>query len=138
MSTKVAPAVLAGHPVVPDIASGGDVRNPDIARSGRDRLPDIGRPHMAKVEPQNPDATWNERIGAAIQRAVLQVFETNKAAARTLGVDDAEFGKWLGGGRRPQFDLLFAYAPLRKPLVLSLAQLAGARISTRVDFPEGQ
>ncbi len=114
MSAKVAVGAESSHPV----------------------FPDIGRPRMANADVRNPDVTWNERIGAAIQRAVLKVFETNKAAARTLGVDDAEFGKWLSGARRPQFDLLFAYPPLQKPLVLSLAKLAGARVSERVEFPE--
>lgn len=86
-------------------------------------LPDIGKARMAKADVRIPDVAWNERIGAAIQRAVAIVGWTNKEAAAKVGADDAEFGKWLSGGRRPQFDKLFALDELRWPLIQCLAQL---------------
>ena len=66
---------------------------------------------------------WHERIGQAIQRAVAIVGWSNKEAAAQVGVDDAEFGKWLSGTRRPQLDKLFAVEALRWPLIQALAGL---------------
>lgn len=84
---------------------------------------------MAKADVRKPDiernVDWNAQIGRAIQRAVLMVFESNKEAAATLKVDDAEFGKWLNGTRRPQLDRLLAHADLQEPLVMQLAKLVG-------------
>jgi hypothetical protein len=98
-------------------------------------LPDIGKARMAKVDARIPDISWNERIGAAIQRAVALVGWTNKEAAAKVGVDDAEFGKWLSGGRRPQLDRLFAVEELREPVVVALAGMIGAEIQTEIRFP---
>lgn len=97
-------------------------------------LPDIGRPRMAKADARNPDmATWNERIGQSIQRAVALVGWSNKEAAAKVGVDDAEFGKWLSGARRPQLDKLFAVEELRWPLIQALAVLdARAEVITTI------
>jgi hypothetical protein len=86
-------------------------------------LPDIGKPSMAKVNVRTPGINWNEQIGRAIQRAVAVVGWTNKEAAAKAGTDDAEFGKWLSGSRRPQFDRLFALDELRWPLIQQLARL---------------
>ena len=73
--------------------------------------------------PVLPDIAWNERIGGAIQRAVALVGWSNKEAAAKAGVDDAEFGKWLSGGRRAQMDRLLALEALRWPLIQCLAAL---------------
>lgn len=87
-------------------------------------LPDVGKPKMAKAFGRNPDiAEWGPKIGHAIQVAVLCVWDSNKLAAADLGVDDAEFGKWMSGTRRAHFDLLFAHDELRWPLIQSLAKL---------------
>lgn len=80
---------------------------------------------MLKADVRNPDIDWVSVIGQAIQRAVKDAGLSNKEAAALAGVDDAEFGKWLSGGRRPQFDRLFSVASLRQPLVIAIAQLAG-------------
>lgn len=87
-------------------------------------LPDIGRPRMAKADVRNLDidVDWLQKLGAAWQKAVKQVFETNDIAARELVVDASEFGKWMSGGRRAQLDKLLAHRPLRLPLLLALAQ----------------
>lgn len=91
--------------------------------NGHPVLPDIGRPRMAKANVNSPDIDWQEQIGRAIQRAVALVGWSNKEAAAKVGVDDAEFGKWLSGARRPQFDRLFAVEALRWPLILCLATM---------------
>ncbi len=87
-------------------------------------LPDI-RPVMAKAAVRIPDIDWMRALGAAIQRAVKVVGWSNKEAAAQARVDDAEFGKWLNGTRRPHWDRLFAVAGLRPSLVIALAELAG-------------
>lgn len=97
-------------------------------------LPDIGRPVMAKVDVRIPDKAWNQLIGLAIQRAVAFVGWTNKEAAAKVGVDDAEFGKWLSGGRRPQFDKLFAVDELREPVCAFLSEIAGAVVKLQIAF----
>lgn len=86
-------------------------------------LPDIGKKRMANAGVRTPDIAWNERIGGAIQRAVALVGWSNKEAAAKVAVDDAEFGKWLSGTRRPQMDKLFAVDELRWPLIQCLAAL---------------
>lgn len=90
---------------------------------GHPVLPDIGRPRMANASVRTPDIAWNELIGGAIQRAVALVGWSNKEAAARVGVDDAEFGKWLSGARRPQMDRLMAVEELRWPLMQCLAAL---------------
>lgn len=98
---------------------------PDAAMPSHPVLPDIGRAVMAKAHVRMPDVDWLIVIGAAIQEAVKVAGFSNKEAAARAGVDDAEFGKWMNGTRRPQFDRLFAIPELRRPLVIAIAQLAG-------------
>ncbi len=69
------------------------------------------------------------QVGRAVARAVAMTGWSHKEAAAQIGVDDAEFGKWLSGGRRPQFDRLFAVAALRQPLIVALADLGGDGIT---------
>ena len=99
-------------------------------------LPDMGRPQMAKADVRIPDMDWSAEIGRAVQGAVLTIWDSNKVAAAALGVDDAEFGKWMSGARRPQFDKLWAHKALRLPLVLALARLANAEVVTEIRFRE--
>ncbi len=87
-------------------------------------LPDV-RPEMAKAHVRSPDIDWMKGLGAAIQSAVHAACWSNKEAAAKCRVDDAEFGKWLSGTRRPQFDRLLAVPELRQPLVIALALLVG-------------
>lgn len=98
-----------------------------IASSPSARQPvslDIGRPVMAKADVQTPDTDWLAVIGRAIQRAVAVAGWSNKEAAAKVGVDDAEFGKWVNGSRRPHLDKLLAIDELRGPLITSLAHVA--------------
>ena len=87
-------------------------------------LPDV-MPTMAKADVRTPDMNWMIAIGAAIQGAVNETRWSNKEAAARVKVDDAEFGKWLSGARRPQFDRLLAVPELRRPLIIAIAKLAG-------------
>ena len=90
-------------------------------------LPDIGKASQAKHDGRKPDKPEIDPsmalIGAAIQRAVSTVGWSNKEAAAKVGVDDAEFGKWLSGNRRPHFDRLMSLDALRWPLICALADL---------------
>jgi hypothetical protein len=106
---------------------------PSIATAAVSRhpvLPDMSRPQMAKANVRNPDIDWNARVGAAVTAAIKACGWSSKEAAAKVSqacgsnVDDAEFGKWLSGARRPQFDKLFAVEALRQPLVIAMASLA--------------
>lgn len=96
---------------------------PDTSAVRHPVLPDIGRPVMAKANVRTPDIDWQVFIGRAIQKAVKRSGLSNKEAAALAKVDDAEFGKWLSGTRRPQFDRLFSVEELQQPLVIELARL---------------
>lgn len=92
--------------------------------------PDNGRVGLAKANARIPDIDWLVAIGAAIQAAVHDARWSNKEAAGHLAVDDAEFGKWLNGTRRPHFDKIFALRQLRVPLIVALARLDTDRVET--------
>ena len=93
---------------------------------------------MAKADVQKLDVEsidWLKALGVAIQRAVKACDWSNKEAAAIVDVDDAEFGKWLNGTRRPQFDRLFAVPALRAALVIAFAKLAaddGVEVTTHI------
>ena len=84
---------------------------------------DIGKPKMAKANVNAVDIDWSQQIGRAIQRAVSIVGLSHKEAAAKVGVDEAEFSRWLTGVRRPQLDKLLAVEELRWPVIESLARL---------------
>jgi len=107
MADSVAAKAIQRHPVLPDIGKAKQAK-------AVVRVPDIGQENALMA-----------LIGSAIQRAVLKVGWSNKEAAAKVGVDDAEFGKWLSGGRRPHFDKLMALDALRWPLICSLADVLG-------------
>ena len=106
----------------------------NTARVCQPVLPDTAKGHMAKADARKPDTAWNAMIGAAIQRAILAVWETNQLAAHEIGVDDAEFGKWMSGARRAQMDKLFAVERLRQPLMAELSKLAGATVRLQIEW----
>lgn len=107
---------------------------PDPSLDRHPVLPDIGRPVMAKAHVREPDVDWMVIIGAAIQSAVNETRWSNKEAADRVNVDGAEFGKWLSGTRRPQFDRLFAVPELRRPLVIAIARIAGEGIEITTEI----
>jgi len=84
----------------------------------------MAKAHVQKVDSATePD--WMVAVGHAIALAIATAGLSQKEAAAVIGVDQAEFGKWLNGQRRPQFDRIFAVETLRQPLVIELARLAG-------------
>lgn len=97
-----------------------------LARRSTDRHPvflDIPRPTPAKANVQIQDIDWKQAVGRAIERAVMAWGKTKSEAAGAVGVDEAEFGKWLRGERRPHLDRLFAIDDLRPHLIVALARL---------------
>jgi len=64
-------------------------------------------------------------LGLALAYAVAVVGWTHKEAAREVGTDDAEFGKWLSGNRRTQVDKVLAVEQLRWPFIVGLAKHSG-------------
>jgi hypothetical protein len=100
-------------------------------------LPDIARPRMAKANVQILDINWMEAVGRAIARAVSSAGWSKKEAAAKVGVDEAEFGKWLSGGRRPHFDRLLAVPELRTAVIKALAKLdPSIQVATTLVVPE--
>ena len=45
-----------------------------------------------------------------------------------VGRDSRQVARWIGGIERPQFDALFSVEQLRQPIVLALAEMAGAGV----------
>lgn len=88
-------------------------------------LPDIGKPVMAKAVARVPDINWLLTLGLALAYAVAVSGWTNKEAAREVGTDDAEFGKWLSGNRRTQVDKVLAVEQLRWHFIVGLAKHSG-------------
>lgn len=102
----------------------------------RTLLDDV-RPKPAKAFLKTlENAPIAEEIGGAIERAVAMVGWSKKEAAGQMGVEPAQLSRWIAGTERPQMDRIFAVAALREPVVVALAQLAGADISTRIEFPK--
>lgn len=122
MAPSVAPAEVARHP----------------------ELPDIGKLRTAKADVRSADTRPVESlmalVGRAVQRAIRSQFDTNKEALAAIEkatgkpLDNAEFGKWMTGERRPQFDRLFAVEALQVPIVVELAEIFGGRRRTRIEF----
>lgn len=92
-------------------------------------LPDIGKARQAKADVRKPDVQetpdYMRLVGSVVEIAVSTVGWTHKEAAGKVGVDDAEFGKWINGTRRPQFDKLSALEALRWPMVMAWARVLG-------------
>ena len=94
-------------------------------------LPDIGKAAMAKAVVRKLDGLIV--LGLALAYAVAVVGWTSKEAAREIGTDDAEFGKWLSGNRRTQVDKVIAVEALRWPFLCGLAKHSGvAKLVTTI------
>lgn len=80
---------------------------------------------------------WRERVGGAIDRAISLAGLTQKEAWVLLNHSDgAQLSRWIAGTERPQFDALFSVEQLQRPLVVSLAKLAGITVRTSIEFEE--
>lgn len=88
---------------------------------------------LAKAVLRNPENEGGrELVGAAIRRAVALAGLSHKEAAAQIGVNDAQFGKWLSGNENPQVHRVFAVVALRQPFVVALAEQCEAEgISVR-------
>lgn len=72
---------------------------------------------------------WKAQMGKAVQRALSLAGLSQKEGWALLGHNDgAQLNRWIHGQERPQFDALFAVESLRQPLVVALAELAGAGV----------
>jgi len=101
----------------------------------RERLERV-RPAMAKVL-KKVEKSWRQRVGLAIDRAISLAGLTQKEVWVRLGHSTgAQLNRWIAGTERPQFDALFALDDLQKPLVISLATLAGLPVRTSIEFEE--
>lgn len=86
------------------------------------------QPRMAKMDLKNLEALWKVKVGHAVQRAFKLAGLSQKEVAGEIERDQAQIARWAAGTERPQFDVLFAVEPLRQPLILALAELAGESV----------
>ena len=82
---------------------------------------------MAKADLRKPDM-WREQIGGAIQRAMSLRGWSLKELAGAVDRDERQCARWIDGTERPQFDTLFGVETFRQPLIVALAELAGAGV----------
>lgn len=72
---------------------------------------------------------WRELVGQAVQRCLSLAGVTQKEAAALLHRDPAQVQRWIVGSERAQLDTLFAVEQFRQPLLIALAEMAGAGVS---------
>jgi len=90
---------------------------------------------MAKADLKKLESHWRSQIGQAIDYAIAMANRTQKEVWVALGHEDgAMLGRWLTGAERPHLDKLFAIDWLRQPLVIALAGLAEAELTTQITF----
>jgi hypothetical protein len=95
-----------------------------------------GEASLAKVDRKPLAEDWQLLQGKAIERAIVLACMTKQEVAYRMGYENnqAPLSRWIGGTENPQFAKLFAIEELREPLCIALAQMAGALVSTRVEF----
>ncbi len=87
---------------------------------------------MAKADVRKADLVWRLSVGQAIERARLLSGLSLKEFADRVGRNERQVARWINATDRPQFDAIFAREELRHPLVLALAELAGAGVEFTV------
>jgi ribosome-binding protein aMBF1 (putative translation factor) len=102
---------------------------PTSAVSRHRLLPENGDATMAKANLRKADEDWRRDVGQAIKAASDALGWSLKEFAAKVGKDERQCARWMDGSERPQFDVLFAVAALREPLVIAIAALAGAGVS---------
>jgi hypothetical protein len=92
-----------------------------------------GKKTQAKADLRNPEIEpdWRAIVGSALQRAIELLGWSSKVAAGKVGVDDGQFGRWLSGSERAQFDRIWKVEELRQPLVIAMAERAGLGVRVR-------
>lgn len=93
---------------------------------GRHRLLSDVRPEMAKADVRKADEDWKAAVGQVIRsvRGELSLKEFAAAVHR----DERQISRWEDGKERPHVDAVFAVERFRGPLVVALADLAGAAV----------
>lgn len=95
------------------------------------------RSEMAKADLNRVETRdYRADVGRAIQRAVLLAGMSQKEVAADIGCDVAQLSRWIAGTETPQFARLFALEKLREPLCVTLAQMSGAVVRVRIEFPQ--
>ena len=82
---------------------------------------------MAKADLKKTES-WQD-AGAAIRRALDLAGLSLKEAAALCEKDVAQVARWMTGDEPPQLEAVFACPVLRQPLVIALAERAGAGVS---------
>jgi hypothetical protein len=82
---------------------------------------------MAKADLKNLEM-WRTAMGRSVARCFELAGKTQKEGAALVERDAAQVARWIAGTERPQFDALFAVDELRQPLIVALAELAGAGV----------
>lgn len=97
------------------------------ARADRHReLPETAD-RMVRGSLRKPEmCEFREEIGRVVTRARALVGWSLKEFAGKVGRDERQVARWENGQERAQFDVLFAVAEFRGPLVQALAEATGA------------
>lgn len=84
---------------------------------------------MAKADLRKADdAAWKVNVGRAIERVKGLSGLTLKEFADAVQRDERQVARWISGAERPQVDAILAAESLRQPLIIALAELAGAGV----------
>lgn len=98
---------------------------PTAPGARRPRLPDT-RPTMAKAVLPKPESARD--AGRAILRAQqLRGWSLKEFAAAAVR-GERQLARWMDGSEHPQLDTLFAIVSFRIPLIVALAEVAGAGV----------
>lgn len=87
---------------------------------------------MAKADLRKAEIDWKPLIGAAIESTRLACKKSLKEFADAMPRDERQVARWISGTERPQLDAIFAVEAFRQPLVIALADLAEAEITTQI------
>lgn len=85
---------------------------------------------VLKADLRKAEIDWRKALGGVVER--VQGTLSLKEFAALLGREERQVKRWITGDERPQFDLLFAVARFRSPLVIELAKLAQLEIITQI------
>lgn len=79
--------------------------------------------------------SWRRQVGQAIDYAISLSNRTQKEVWVALGHNDgAQLNRWIAATENAQLGPLFAIDWLRQPLVIALAGLANAELTTQITF----
>lgn len=81
---------------------------------------------------------WDRQLGQALDYAFSLTNRTQKEIWVALGYESgAQVSLWISGERKPDFAAMFAIEWLRRPLVIALAGLAEAEVTTEIRWRRG-